>query len=187
MKSGWVLAYGILIGLLVGGVLFLLGKPHRGQPIHLEPISTPGPIFVQITGEIVHPGVYSLPVNSRVKDLVESAGGLTDQADDGKINLVALLADSQKVNIPSKPLPTSNESAVESKVEQANVAFPIDINSATQVELESLPGIGPKTAQAIIAYREENGFFKTVEDLIKVPNIGPVTLSKLRDLVTANP
>lgn len=186
MKSGWLLAYGILIGLLAGGLIFLLGAPTQGEPIKLRPVPTPGPILIHVSGEVVNPGIYSLPVNSRIKDVVESAGGLTEQADDSRINLVALISDGQKIQIPAKPVP-QNIQAENVTIIPENFVYPIDLNTANQAELESLPGIGPKTAQAILSYRDEHGFFKTVDELVDVPNIGPATLQKIRDLVTVYP
>ena len=142
--------------------------------------------MIHISGEIVNPGVYSLPNHSRLQDLVEAAGGLTDQADDSKINLVAILTDGQKIQVPAKLIQQDYQGASDPNG-SAVVFYPIDLNTAGQMELESLPDIGPKTAQAILIYRDEHGPFKTVDELIEVPNIGPATLSKIQDLVTVNP
>jgi competence protein ComEA len=186
VKSGWLLAYGILIGLLVGGVLFLLSKPTRGEPVKLRPVPSPNPILVHISGEVAKPGIYSLPFQSRIKDVVESAGGLTELADDSKLNLAALLTDGQKISVPARPVqPDGRVGSIPEVLE--NVVFPIDLNTASQFELESLPEIGPKTALAILAYRDEHGPLKSVDELLNVPNIGPATLLKIQDFVTVNP
>ena len=183
MKSGWTLSYGILIGLLAGGVLVLLSKPIQGEPIKLRPVPTSGPIIVHISGQVINPGVYTLPLNSRIRDAVEAAGGLTDIADENKVNLAAVLTDGQKIVVPGDQFQEDGTSPVV----QPEPGYPLDINTATQAELESLPGIGPVTAEAILAYREEYGYFKTVEELDNVPGIGSGTLRQILDLITIYP
>ena len=150
----------------------------------LKPVPTPGPIVVHISGQVVNPGVYSLAVKSRIQDAVEAAGGLTDLADESRMNLAAVLTDGQKILIPTKSI---YEDKVDDQPSSSQVIFPIDLNYASQIELESLPDIGPKTAQAILEYRQEHGFFKFVDELEDVPGIGPATMAKIKDLVTVSP
>jgi competence protein ComEA len=186
VKSVWVVPYSVLVGLLAGGILFLVSKPVQGEPIELKPPPTQAPILVHISGQVIQPGIYSLPSGSRVADAVEAAGGMTDQADESKINLASLLDDGQKIQVPAIQNILAGQSETHSGA-SPSIEDPLDLNTASQVELESLPEIGPKTALAILTYRDEHGPFKTVEELLDVPGIGPATLAKIRDLVAVNP
>jgi competence protein ComEA len=186
MKSAWVVPYSILIGLLVGGILVLLNKPSGGEAIQLKPLPTAAPMVIHVSGEVLQPGVYWLPTNSRVTDAITAAGGLTDKADESGLNLAALLEDGQKIKVTAKP------ELLDERTDPGNglapqMVFPLDLNSASQLELESLPEIGPKSALAILTYREEHGPFRTVDELDDVPGIGPGTLQTIRDLVTVSP
>lgn len=185
MKPGWLLAYGVLIGLLAGGVLYLISQPRRGAPLQLQPPPTAAPIQVHVAGEVVSPGVVRLPSNSRVSDAIQAAGGLTAEADAGALNLAGRLQDGQKVAVP-KRLPTA-AAVNEAGSAPQPLVYPIDLNTADQPALESLPGIGPTTAQAILRYRQEHGPFASLDDLDSVPGIGPATLEAIRDLVVVNP
>lgn len=186
MKTGWAVAYGLLCGLLTAGILFLASRPERGEPIQLMPLPTPAPILVYVTGEVLVPAVYALPAQSRVGDAVNAAGGFTDQADEAAVNLAARLSDGQKVLVPAKAeLPF--DAGLRSEPLDLSAGAPIDINTASQVELESLPGIGPVIAQAILAYRDDHGPFNDVAELGNVPGIGDGILAKIQDLVTVNP
>ena len=128
-------------------------------------------IFVDIKGEVKNPGVYQMKVGDRVKDALEAAGGLTDEADSQKVNLAKRLEDQMvivvsKVGEEAEEIPagaTSKEEAKEGKV---------NINTATVEELKTLKGVGEKKAEAIIEYRKKNGSFQTKEDLMKVRGIG---------------
>ena len=135
-------------------------------------------VYVHVTGQVVSPGVYSLPSGSRVLDAVDSAGGFADDADRQAVNLAAYLVDAQKIYIP----------AVDEQVSVGATSLQedglIDLNTATEAELDQLPSIGPVTAGSIIQYRTENGPFSSCEELLDVPGIGDVTFSQIRDLVT---
>ena len=131
-------------------------------------------IYVDVKGEVHHPGVYQMKAENRVKDLIEAAGGFTPLADDQKLNLAQLLEDQMVIVVPKKgeevyselaPAPTSQKMEVgkEGKV---------NINTATVEELKTLKGIGEKKAEAIIEYRKKNGSFKNKEELMKVRGIG---------------
>ena len=128
-------------------------------------------IFVDIKGAVKNPGVYQMKVGDRVKDALEAAGGLTEEADSQKVNLAKRLEDQMVIVVPkvgeeAEALPagtTSKEVAKEGKV---------NINTATVEELKTLKGVGDKKAEAIIEYRKKNGSFKTKEDLMKVRGIG---------------
>ena len=134
-------------------------------------------IIVHIDGEVLNPGIVYLSTEARITDAISAAGGLTDLADTSKINLAYPLQDGQKVYIPSiNDAPA--ESYIQSDagndviVQDKSSTSLININSATQSELDSLPGIGPSTASKIIDYRNKNGSFKAIEDLMNVSGIG---------------
>lgn len=150
-------------------------------------------IYVYITGEVNNPGIVVLPIGSRIVDAIDCAGGITQNADIMKVNLVYMLQDGMKVNIPSsielKNNPNfeyitmssgdekndsniKNATTVDTKSESAFKVSNVNINIATQTELETLPGIGPSLALKIINYRKENGKFKSIEELKNVSGIG---------------
>ena len=128
-------------------------------------------IFVDIKGAVKNPGVYQMKVGDRVKDALDAAGGLTDEADSQKVNLAKRLEDQMVIVVPkvgeeAEEIPagaTSKEEAKEGKV---------NINTATVEELKTLKGVGENKAEAIIEYRKKNGSFQTKEDLMKVRGIG---------------
>ena len=128
-------------------------------------------IFVDIKGAVKNPGVYQIKVGDRVKDALEAAGGLTEEADSQKVNLAKRLEDQMVIVVPkvgeeAEEIPageTRNEATKEGKV---------NINTATVEELKTLKGVGEKKAEAIIEYRKKNGSFQTKEDLMKVRGIG---------------
>jgi competence protein ComEA len=127
--------------------------------------------------------VYRLPPGSIVQDAIEAAGGATDEADLERINLAQELADQQHVHVPH----TDEEDpppAVSGGESGGAASGLININTATQAELEMLPGIGPVTAGKIIACREANGHFARIEDIQNVSGIGLKTFEGLRDLIT---
>lgn len=141
-------------------------------------------IIVHVAGAVRSPGVYELPTDARVIDAVEAGGGLADGADADAVNLAARLTDGQRVYVPRVGEVPPPEPTVSGADSEATPAGPIDINSAGAAALETLPGIGPATAAAIIAYRDLHGPFATVDDLALVSGIGESKLAAIRDLVT---
>lgn len=176
---------GGLIVLLAAGLIHWLARPDRGTPLQIEPLPTPGPLMIYIVGEVIHPGVYPLPQESRINDAVLAAGGLTENANQVQINLAGKLKDGQKVIIPSIddniPLEINEPRSDHNEV---NDNYLININSATQSELEKLPGIGPGKASQIITYRSENGPFDSIEDIQKVPGIGMQIFRQIETYLT---
>lgn len=146
-------------------------------------------IMVHIDGEVVTPGIISLKAGSRIADAIQACGGTTDISDISKINLAYELKDGQKVYIPS----IYDVEDVEYIQNDAgnNVIIPdtssssalVNINSATQAELETLPGIGPSTAAKIIDYRNKNGDFKNIEDIMDVSGIGESKFNNIKDYI----
>lgn len=145
---------------------------------------TPAPLRVYVSGAVAYPDVYTLPAGALVRDALGAAGGVTDEADLSQINLAQELRDQQHIHVPAQgeARATAGERS-SSGGELGGVSTPLDLNSATAAELETLPGIGPALAGRIVAYREEHGPFTSVEDLLQVSGIGPATLERLRPLV----
>lgn len=140
-------------------------------------------VLVHVAGAVVRPGVYELPAGARVADAIAAAGGAAADGDPDLVNLAAPVVDGQRLSVPRigdtvapDPGPASTASAAP--------AGPIDVNSAGPAELETLPGIGPATAAAIVRHREQNGPFPSVDALLDVPGIGPAKLDAFRSLVT---
>ena len=198
MNKPWILIlFGLLAGLLAAGGILLISRPAQGVPIALQPApsptypaplapsSTPVPILIQIDGEVNSPGVYPLPIGSRVDELLQAAGGLTDNADTDRVNIVSVLHDGDYYYIPAagETIPeTAANSPDNLQVSQdPSFQYPINLNLASQEELESLPGIGPTKAMDIISYREEHGAFLSVDALVNVPGIGENTVDSLRE------
>ncbi|MDK2843635.1 MULTISPECIES: ComEA family DNA-binding protein [Enterococcus] len=150
-------------------------------------------IYVDISGAVKQPGVYQLPEGSRLFDLLKQAGGLTEDAAIQTVNQAMIIQDQQKIIILTQNQAQSidteninNNGHLEEKSDEksSKEAGKININQADLTQLQQLSGIGEKKAQAIIDYRNENGSFKTIEDLAKVTGIGEKTVEKLRDSIT---
>lgn len=151
-------------------------------------------IVIHITGAICNEGIYELEENSRIADAVKIAGGLKEDADLKQINLAYVLEDGMKINIPSKN-DSSNENInnTENYITKENFnssnntnstkTSKININSATQTELETLPGIGPSTALKIINYRKEKGKFNKIEDIKNVNGIGESKFNRIKEFI----
>lgn len=131
-------------------------------------------IYVDVKGEVHHPGVYQMKAENRVKDLIEAAGGFTPLADDQKLNLAQLLEDQMVIVVPKKGEEVNSELAQTPTPHKKEVEKEgkVNINTATVEELKTLKGIGEKKAEAIIEYRKQNGSFKNKEELMKVRGIG---------------
>jgi len=177
----WLAAF-IVVGVLLGvGVLILVTRPPRGNPITLLPAPTPAPITVYVSGNVNRQGLYTLPVGSRINDAIQAAGGFTDDANTGVINLASILTDGQQINVPDNSIPPAT-GIVGTQPDSALVA--VNINTATLEQLDTLPDIGPKTAQDILDYRSANGPFGSIEDIMDVPGIGPGKFDSIKALIT---
>jgi competence protein ComEA len=163
----------------------VLAEP-RGAPVPAPAAATPStvaaPILVDVAGWVRAPGVYEFVAGARVIDAIEAAGGARPDAELQALNLAAPLVDGTQILVPRRgqappvgSVPGSSTSATGGLV---------NVNTATAAELETLPGIGEVTAQAIIDYRTEHGPFTSVDELLDVTGIGDVTLENIRELVT---
>ena len=186
LKAFYPTFIGVLIGLVLGGLLWIVVRTPRGNGVALQPPPTTAPLVVDVAGAVPRPGVYEFPAGSRIKDAVQAAGGLLAEADKSSLNLAAPLEDGQRLTIPylGGMEPTPPPFVLSSGGGTNNTGQLIDINSATVEELDGLPGIGPTLAQAIVDYRNEFGPFFAIEDIMFVDGIGPDTFEAIKDLIT---
>jgi competence protein ComEA len=158
------------------------------------------PVVVSVIGLVQKPGLVTLTAGARVADALEAAGGVTDGADTIGLNMARRVADGEQVVVGMAPVPgqraalassvtsgaageAAPDAAAGAPAAEEAAAAPVDLNTATLEQLDTLPGIGPVTAAAIVAWRDEHGSFGSVEQLSEVDGIGPARLDKLRDLV----
>ena len=141
-------------------------------------------ITVDVKGAVKLPGIYDLPVGSRINDAVQKAGGLTDNADSKSINLAQRISDEALVYVPTKEEATSQEAHSNASNTKENKK--VNLNKASLEELKQVKGLGAKRAQDIIDHRESNGKFKSVDELKKVSGIGAKTIEKLKEYVTVD-
>jgi competence protein ComEA len=142
------------------------------------------PILIYICGEVKSPGVYELAGGSRICDAVEAAGGLTDKASSDYWNLAELLSDGEMLYFPTvEEAKERRESAGESTSSAAEDDGLININTADSAELQKIPGIGESRALSIISYRQENGNFSSIEDIMKVSGIKNALFEKMKDYI----
>ena len=199
---------GFAFGAILAFLFVILSNRTRPAPIEIlppatatpiSPTSTPSPYLVYINGEIQNPDVYEVPHGSRVQDVIALAGGFTEDALAEVVNLAAPLFDGQQLFIPnsiqSTPVPdvelmqtVESASAAEPVEAMPNETLPaansrVNINTANRAELETLPGIGESTAQKIVSYREDNGLFATIEEIMNVSGIGEGKFEQMKDLI----
>ena len=141
-------------------------------------------ITVDVKGAVKTPGIYDLPVGSRINDAVQKAGGLTDNADNKSINLAQKISDEALVYVPTKEEAISQD--IHSNASNTKENKKVNLNKASLEELKQVKGLGAKRAQDIIDHRESNGKFKSVDELKKVSGIGAKTIEKLKEYVTVD-
>jgi competence protein ComEA len=170
--------------LLISGIVLILlsvlivarGNTQASVPIEITPITIAEPeIFVDVTGAVNKPGVYTLTGKSRVIDAIKAAGDSAPGADLSTINLARVLTDGEQIYVDATVV---NSSGV--RVSKAIHTGPININRATARQLDALDGIGPVIAQRIIDYRKINGSFLTIDDLQKVSGIGAAKFAQIK-------
>jgi competence protein ComEA len=194
-----LVAAAVLVALSVGAAVLVAGRPGgqvqmisagsgasepaAGGPSPGGATGSPVLVVVEVTGAVVHPGVYSLPLGSRVADAIKAAGGYSPDVDprqaEAQLNLAARLVDAQTIRVPRRG---DGPAAQATGGSQATHGL-VDLNTATAEQLDALPGIGPATAQKIIAAREQQPF-KTLNDLVTRKIVTAAILAKFRSLVT---
>ncbi len=184
------IAAALIVATLGAVAILALREAGRSAPtLEIEiptPTATPTEIVVHIVGGVSDPGVYRLPPGTRLVEAIELAGGHLASADTNAVNLAQGLVDGRRYEIPILD-PSSSSTTSGSLTGSGSVQVgPIDINVATPAELETLPDIGPKLADAIVSHRRETGPFQRIEDLLEVPGVGPGTLESVRPLITVN-
>jgi len=173
----------VVLLLFLGSKLLARPQPSAGLAPPVAPptetAAAPAVVVVDVVGAVRRAGLYRLQEGARIADAVARAGGATAKADLALINLAAPLADGEQVVVPKRG------AAASSAAPSAGVASsgPVHLSTATLEQLDSLPGIGPVTAQKILDYRQKHGAFTSVDELDAVPGIGPARLEQLKDLV----
>lgn len=143
-------------------------------------------ITVDVKGAVKSPGIYDLPVGSRVHDAVQKAGGLTEEADSKSLNLAQKVSDEALVYVPTKGEEAASQQVASGTTPSTSKEKKVNLNKASLEELKQVKGLGGKRAQDIIDHREANGKFKSVDELKKVSGIGAKTIEKLKDYVTVD-
>ena len=154
-------------------------KEEKEEPVEQDLIT------VDVKGAVKAPGIYDLPVGSRVNDAVQKAGGLTEQADSKSLNLAQKVSDETLVYVPTKGEEASQQSG-SGATSSTSKEKKVNLNKASLEEIKQVKGLGGKRAQDIIDHREANGKFKSVDELKKVSGIGAKTIEKLKDYVTVD-
>jgi len=202
-----------IIGCLLGLILFILSACSRDTDIYLEEYGENASVedasgtdataqtevpdtesddteevcYVYICGAVVHPGVYPFPAGSRIYEVIEAAGGMTDEANDTLVNQAELVTDGMMIRIytrdEAEDLGLKTNDAAGSGAQSDGR---VDINSASVTELMMLPGIGSAKAEAIVTYREEYGAFSCIEDLMNIPGIKEGIFRQIREHIKVN-
>ena len=184
ISRGRALAYvvALLLGLtLAGRVVFHTGAHPRAAPVAMRATTAPArKVLIHVVGAVRKPGLYRLTEGSRIDDAIKAAGGAKPRADLQLINLAAPVADGQQVFVAVRG---SEAPAGSSAAGSSAAGGHVHLNTATLEELDTLPGVGPVTAQKILDYRNEHGAFKSVDELDAVPGIGPARLAELKKVV----
>ena len=183
-----VVAVGVVAALL------LLHRGHAGGAPSLQvrpvvaaragsttaSVERPKLMVVDVAGAVRHAGLVRLASGARVADAIARAGGLTRRADRDGVNLAAPVSDGQQVVVPSRGAGGGAPAAASSGTAPVG---PISLSAATAEQLDTLPGVGPVTAQKIVQYRTQHGAFHTVDELDAIPGIGPARIAQLQGLV----
>ena len=172
----------VAIAAIAGGIYFIVGQSGSNGGIEIilpTPTAVPVTVLkVYISGAVRNPDVYAVNEGDRLADVIEAAGGTTEDADLTAVNLAVRVKDQDHWHIPRL-----GEPALATPAEGASAPGKINLNTASTDQLESLPGIGEVKAQSILRYREANGPFSSVDELLNVSGIGAATLDAIRDLV----
>ncbi|NCZ57801.1 MAG: ComEA family DNA-binding protein [Actinobacteria bacterium] len=174
---------GAVAGVLIALSLFVVfsGKSEEVLAESVVPTQMVAPaLVIDVTGEVVSPGVYELPAGSRVIDAIKAAGGARPKAALSDLNLARVIKDGEQIYVD---LIYTSGARVRAGAKTSGPRGPININRATASELDSLDGIGPVIAKRIIAYRTTNGAFVAIEDLLKVSGIGDAKFAQFKEKI----
>jgi competence protein ComEA len=158
------------------------GDSMSGDSVGTAGDAVNGTVFVYICGAVINPGVYEMDSGSRICDVLEQAGGFSEDASTTYLNLAEFVSDGQKVYVPTQEELTVELLAEEETAETGSGK--ININTASKEVLVTLPGIGESKADSIIAYRTEHGGFSSIEEIMEIPGIKEAVFSKIKELIT---
>lgn len=191
MEKRWksvlfTVVFAVICGLGISAAVYFAGTYQVPEAQTASVFNEPR-VKVHVKGAVKEPGVYECAADARIQDAIFMAGGATEEAETGSLNLAAMVKDGQMIQVPSKNEQLGQTSPVQPSVEK-NLGLSteddkININTANETELDQLPGIGPSLAKRIIAYREENGYFTSIEDLTNVSGIGEKKFEELKDKI----
>lgn len=150
------------------------------EEVEVEPVEEKQSIMVDVKGAVNSQGVYELQQGARVKDAINLAGGVTEQADEFQVNYAQIVEDEMLIYVPT----VGEVSEVTEAIQATSKSGTININNATVEELQTLTGVGPSKAEAILQYRDDNGGFKTIEDIQNVSGIGEKSFEKIKDEIS---
>ncbi len=146
--------------------------------------SQDGGLTVYVTGAVNQPGVVTVATGARIADAVNACGGLSPDADGEAINMAQAVKDGQQIRVPAKGAQNAAANGAGGSANSADTGGLVNINTADEKALDTLPGVGPATAQKIIEYRENEGAFQSPEDIMKVRGIGKAKYEKMKDKIT---
>ncbi|MDQ3877045.1 MAG: helix-hairpin-helix domain-containing protein [Actinomycetota bacterium] len=173
----------IALAMMARGAPAQIAPPATEPDAVVQPTSSAATVVVHVAGAVRSPGVYALPLGSRVTDAIAAAGGAVGRADLDALNLAAPLSDGEKIEVVRRGTASQGVSTAPASAGPGSGAL-VSINNADEAALDTIPGIGPVTAEAILKYRSEIGSFDSIDQLIDVPGIGPATLESIRPYVT---
>ena len=190
IKPTYVIGVAVLLIVAVAYVAFTFFSQSESSGFSVEheqteqtPAENDSKIFVHVAGEVAKPGMVELEADERVAAAIEKAGGATENAQLDSINLAKKCEDGEQISVPSKVSDETNSNQPAETTSATSNNGKVNINTADAAGLQQISGIGPSKAQKIIAYREQNGKFKSVEDLTNVSGIGEKTLASIKDQI----
>ncbi len=190
----WI-AGALVVGVSLGVMVMILLGRSRPAAIYITPPPTseylsptdpPSTVRVYISGEVRQPDVYELPAGAIIRDVVDAAGGFTEEAGRDLVNLAQPVSDGMHIHVPAEGSVVVPAVRSATGLPTGEVAGIVNINTASLEELDGLPGVGPDTAQKIINYRLENGPFLTIEDIINVSGIGPAKFEAMKAFISVD-
>lgn len=182
-KKPWaMLILGVFLGLISSALILLVCAPPLGSPIQLLPSPTARPLTVHVSGAVANPGVYTFAESARIDEALQAAGGALPSANTEALNRAEFLQDGQKIYVPRM-----EETPPAELIQGPSSGAKVNLNTATQAELETLSGIGPSKAADIITYRQKTGGFDTIEEIQQVPGIGAGLFESIKDSIYVTP